>query len=73
METPEIVSAPLTEEQKKLKRREYAREWYRTHKALNKEPVSYDLEYRRTYHKEYYQKNRERLLSHQKELNKKVK
>ena len=55
-------------------RREYYRKWYAEHKGEKKitVPKSYDIEYRKNYHKEYYQKNREKLLNHQKELNKQV-
>jgi hypothetical protein len=55
-----------------LLRREYAKKWYAEHKGEKKIPVplSYNVEYRKNYHKDYYQKNREKLLQHQKELNK---
>jgi hypothetical protein len=65
-------TAPQQADPKVLLRREYARKWYAEHKGEKKIPVpkSYDVEYRKNYHKDYYQKNRDRLLQHQKELNK---
>lgn len=67
------INSIIVEDEEKVKKREYARKWYQEHKAVNKEPISYNINYQREYHKKYYKKNRDKIIEYQKDYNKKSK
>lgn len=72
MSETESTKVQLTPEEKRERRKQQLREaqrrFYANHKKKEKgNPASYDPDYLREYHKNYYQANRDRLNSKAKE------
>jgi hypothetical protein len=72
-ETHGLVRPKLTDEQKTQRRREKAHERYLKNREAKKTvkveelPMSYTVEYRRNYHKQYYSLNKDTLLTRSKQ------
>jgi hypothetical protein len=63
-----LIRPKLTDEEKQLKRKEKAKQRYlkkkeQKGKKPDQVPASYTVDYQRSYHKRYYETNKEKLLS----------
>ena len=63
-----LIKPKLTDEEKQLKRKEKAKKRYlekkeKKGKKPDQVPVSYTVDYQRSYHKNYYTTNKEKLLT----------
>jgi hypothetical protein len=66
-----LIKPKLTEEEKEQRRKEKAHERYlknrEAKKGVEELPMSYTVDYRRNYHKQYYEQHKEVLLNRSKE------
>ena len=66
-----LIKPKLTEEEREQRRKEKAHERYlknrEAKKGVEELPMSYTVDYRRNYHKKYYEENKEVLLTRSKE------
>jgi hypothetical protein len=62
-ETHGLIKPKLTEEERVQRRKEKARERYLKNRPERTEPQSYTIEYQRAYHRQYYENNKDELLS----------
>jgi hypothetical protein len=68
MSSTDSETTPSKEEKRRIQLREAQRRYYNAHKRKEKKvPSSYDPEHIRTYHKSYYEKNKEMLNARAKE------
>ena len=69
MSSTDSETTPSKEEKRRIQLREAQRRYYNAHKRKEKEevPPSYHPEHIRTYHKSYYEKNKEMLNARAKE------
>ena len=67
-ETHGLIRPKLTDEEKEQKRKEKAKQRYIIKKMQQEKkpdtiPISYTVDYQRSYHKKYYESNKDKLLT----------